>query len=1374
MNRAGSVVMLCALVLGAASAEAQVAQLCQDSLAQDRQGPFTSSMLTNASAMKLTSNSRLQLDTNLTPLDAERIYFPFTQHVTISYVYESAGASHALGYVYLRDLRERGYVDANGNLRDTNTNGIYDLHEDIFNLAPSTSTRARPYVGTTRRCSRTFNSGGFTYSEPELGMNRNCAATFQASRSYNGRNIDFIGQFSEDPVDGNGFSDNGLHARVPNLLEPAHPNNGNEGLGRVVFLLADDDGDTSVHRSLSPVNDGNASSNGVPDYDVSAYDATGLQRATNPDTGITTFDRTVNLGTIEGGEELVFFLVVWHSADFQPSGGQIYPCLRKNTSGQCTLHLRSSTNVYFSKSAWNLDQDILGTNPVAERNIGCGYAAGCNRDNPSGSSSSCPVTSGPGTGTRLCGWLDSATLSRLNTAAYNNLSMPMERARLPRPANGAMPHVMVGAPSTDPYRWILGFEDLPGGGDRDFNDVVVMINKINGGGMRSGLMSSDLSPEIADDFSITKVRFKRADDNTRKCATAPCFTAAVPGACALNPPPTIDYHVAVDCRLKSGNTWTDNPNPSWVRVPFASPVDPNNPQTEVELDFVAMGIHGSQLCWQVTMTSPNERCTPTVDRVEVGYQAVRAGVFTRAAPSTLGNAIVYGGYQTPGQRWGNGWPSAADSTPPAGLRAYDDRRDWSTRGQLYLKSLYDPEAPDRTNVQTRWSAGRVLALQMESAADPMTRRLYTMAADGTRVEVKDLLGDDASTSPLFPDSLCDVAQVAGRDPFDLNRDGACRTITHPNKRTGDTHTDRHFFREWLYGWEDMHDPPPARPAGSNTRRRWPLGGIQHSTVNLLLPPYMDPFALTLPSAERDRYRRNFVEPLQSRASFAFVGTMDGFLHAFDAGAFRAPSGQRPEDDCGHGALRGFFAKSGQCGTAQSPGQRRYGTGQEAFAFLPRGLLSQYVNAYPQYFGSTSLPRPSMNASATVANVDFGIIGQPAWTRETGAPTRTQGAKTVLVSSTGASSPVLFALDVTNPDRPEWPFPLWEYSLQNTALLSAFNTAPLLPDHRGGRHAPSVGRMKWGGDTAWMAAFATDYSPATGRAGAVYLMDLKTGAPKQQGNAAFAGVVTLERGFGVAGPPALVDVDLDGTYDLAYVPSTSGKVWRLNLSQLDPSRPAGSVVSKCAVADAPVDLALRGVPQPAFQQLHSNVAVKVERGPDGPSVRLYFGTGDNPDDATDGPAQRSSYRWHLMAYEDRSPLSQSCTPAQVLYTRALAPGHAVWGGVMLSDSEVLLTTAVGAAADACNLSQTESGVLVVTKQQPTVGNLPAPGTSDQRVIGGHGISPPVVHDDHVFVLGADGTPRMVGEDNWNNDTALGGNEGTRVLIWKSRQDGRLPR
>ncbi|MBN8229228.1 DUF4114 domain-containing protein [Corallococcus macrosporus] len=1450
---------LTALVLTVATPSLTNAQqLCQDDLANDKQGDFKlgpDGLTVANNTILLRQDGRLQLNTNLKKLDSENITFPFDQTVTIDYVYESAGASHSLGYMYMDDVKARGYADASGNLVDKNNNGILDLHEAIYNLTPDDDTVLPiKYVGASPRCSprKTFTSGGKTYVYPELAMTADCKGQFdkdlETTDARPGRitgqynfNTDWVGTpmpvtgNDNDPVDlgDDDASDRGLFPHIPNLLEPSSPANGNKGIGRMVFLLVDDDDGESVFRKLGPVADSSDTNDGVPDYNVSEYDFRGIKLPKpdpkDPDYAdwdkINTKDRRVNLGLVEGGKEIVFFAVVYYDYRHNLDNDTVAPCLKRKPyandaveDGRCLLHLRTSVSVFFSKATWNLDQNFLAPadNKVAERNIGCDYSDQCTS---SASSKACKIVN---TNDKACGWLDQGTIQRLNTPAYNNLAMPKERVTVMRPGTEVgnlkpavdrmnyMPHVIVGAPTTDPFRWILGFEDLNGGGDRDFNDIVFMINKENGGGAKSTTITSDVMGDTGDklgpDFTITKVRFRRQDDvapyatparpptniptgirtkvpgctqtpcyTPPACTKAPCWTEEAAGACTSSGvKPTITYSIAVDCRVLDGNgKYQPNSSPTWVPVPFNNTGE--YPDQEVEIDILALGLTGSQLCWKVDISSPNELCRPIIDDVDIGYQAVRSGSYSRSSPSTLGNVAVWGVNETPGQAWGVNW-SNEGTLPAAGIRAYDGAKDFGIRGRLYLQSLYNPESPEVTNVadpKLRWEAGRVMALSL-AGSDPLTRKLYTMNDGGVRKEVKDVL---EVGSTLLPATLCNTySEIDGRYLYDLNHDSTCSVLPLPSPAP---YSDRQFLVDWLYGYENVN------ATGSNNKYRpWPFGGINLSTVAVAVPPYQDNWYQNAKPAERDLYRKNFMTPLEKRSTRAYVGTMTGVLHGFDTGDFR--NGLR--DGCvNKDQYRGYFVPEG-CGTPAAPAKRAYGTGEEVFAYMPNKMLGQYRNQYVRFRNSGTLVRPQMDASPSIANVDLGDRNdwgssikydwKPSATKE-----KQQGAKTVLVSATGKSNPVVFALDITDPTKSWYPLPLWEFSLADVDVASAFSEAQskdstvLLPDNSGSRHAPSIARISWGSaadqDRRWAAVVGTDYEPGTLRAGAVFIIDMKTGKPLKYGSSDYAGVITFEQGSGIAAETAMLDLDKDGSYDVMYVPTTAGSVWRVNLKSVDTGRKLGSQVKKCMIAHA--SSGLKNYPGASqtdleLQQLYSNMAVQQISTDAGPAVRFYFGTSDSPDKYTDGykePNPKSpTYQYHLLAYEDPDPNgTKPCAELKPLWVEKMDPGQKLWGGVAISAKQVFAATAVGQAADICNLDATAKGKSYTAEKDT--------GTLSRSDLTGHAISPPVVHDEHLFVLTATGKMTVQGSNKWNNESGASGVPRSQIMLWEPLPDGRLP-
>lgn len=1345
--------LLLPLALVAGLAHAQSA-LCTDALASDNQPPFDATNVPDRTAVSLTPSNGLKLETALVPFNPEKIILPVDQRLSVSYVYESAGATHVIGYLYYDDLVAAGYLDTRATadsdddvLVDANGNGIADFHEDLFNLAPNNtaSPQYRPYVGQTRRCTSTFTSGGFTYSVPELASSA-CGGNFRSGQSVrdasrpttwsSGPNItvDLIGQSGS--ASATAYTDRGLFPSVPNLLEPQAPENGNRGLGRLVFLLGDDDTDTSIWNNFPSTLDATSSMDGIPDYDVSAYDATGRLMAANPNPGITATDRTVDLGVVPGGRELVFFMVSYYS----PGHGsdRVYPCLRYNAAGQCNLHLISPMAVFFSKARLNMDQNPLSTSPAAIRNIGCGYPGSASITGPSGATY---VGSSQG-----C-WLDSATVTRLNTATYNNLVLPREAAVVPRPTNGRMPHVIVGAPSTDPYRWIFGFEDLTGGGDRDFNDVVVMINKLNGGTARSATVTGSIPVADADSMTITRVRFRRGDDVSRGR-----WTEAVPGACNGPPAPTIRYSIAVDCRICTAGVCLVNPTPSWSEVVFPPGVN------EVSIDVLDLGLVGSQLCWKVDMTSPRDTCTPVVDEVDVGYQAVRNGDYSRSSVVPIANAALFGVYETPGATWN----SSSPAHPTASVRTWDNKPDFQLRGHLYDKRLYDPDSatPTATASLLLWDAAEELASSMASRrTDPLSRKLYTLSASGARIELKDELA--LSTTPALPDTAFNT-QSLGRYPYDLNRSGAGNAPADAN--------DRAFLRDWLYGWEDRQGVASSLCVASGTcrlqgtaspvARAWPMGGVQLSAPAVIAAPAIAGWFNLTTANEKAAYLSNFLEPLKTRRTVAFVGTLTGFLHAFDAGAYR-----RGDDPCTGSSYRGYFLKS------PCTGPRDYGDGAELFAYAPRGLLSKYVRNYIGDLAGQSTAPAQINAPPSFADIDLGnLSGAAPWTIDSqGRPDR--GAKTVLVSATGPRTDLVFALDVTDPSKAavtatnqlRYPLPLWEWRMGSVLPLTG---AAQQPDTRGSRHSPPIIRVDFGAPVGqrWIAAIATDFVPNSGTAGTVYLLDLATGLPVKSGTTTI-GVITLDLNEGVGGEPAAADIDADGSYDVLYVPSTSGRVYRINLAELSLSNAPDRRVAACVVADTAATLLAAGVTatEAARQGVYSPLALKVTRDLS-PTVQLFYGTADDPDDPTD--AQATNY--FVMAFEDETPLG-ACG-ARAMWQQPLEAGQEVWGGVSLGRDDVFAATAVGRAADACNLSSSELGRLYALPQDPPVIGL-QPTTPGSPV--SPSLSGGIVYDEQFLFTTADGRLQAAGSGTWNNTPATGTGVRRRTLMWEALPPGGLP-
>ncbi|MBZ4421112.1 hypothetical protein [Myxococcus sp. RHSTA-1-4] len=1269
--------IILASLLTSTPAAAQQESLCIDALGQDRQPDFTPDSLYLSSVVVVDAYPpALRLDvSSLAGLDSERFILPGDQQLSVSFVSESSSASHALGWFYYDELLQRGYVHpglpgdpSDDVLADTNGNGIADLHEDLYNLAPPGGPQARPYVGTTRRCTTTFTHNGFVYSEPALAI-RGCNPSYVpqslftdarpgGTGSYYAASTGVIGATT---VTTNDYSDNGLYPRVPNLLEPTHAANGNRGFGNLLFLLVDDDSDTTTYRNLAPVLDRATTSDGIPDYPTSQYDERGVLRpAGNVAAPITAADRTVKTATLQAGREVVFFLISYR--DSGSSG--VHPCLRYDGTGRCELYLKTPVSVFFSKSLLNLDQNPTASDPVVSLDMGHDQ-------------DTC------GSWPNDCGWLELPTLERLATPPYS-LPLPTgERVSLRRSPSGRMPHALLGKPSTDATRWVLAFEDEHGGGDLDFNDVVFHFQRALSGTVRSEVVT-DIPPELQQDFAITRVTFAKDDQ--------PSFEA-IPGACGGGTPPRIDYAIAADCKLCDGWDCTYNPNPTWVSVPLTPGM------AQADLDLTLSNPYGASLCWKASLTSPHIGCLPTIRNVNIAFQAERLPLATSGTSVVpLGNAFV----QAVTRRW------SPQSAPSASLRKYDGRRDLSARGHLYLRTLHEPETPDFTQVLSHWDAGQVLS----AWAEPLNRRLLTGTGPGASQTLATDLAEGNSSSVGF--STAQLCTFANGLVYDLNRDGLCDT------------RDRGFLRDWLYGYE-------SRTSSTSIRRAWTLGAFRQSTPALLTPPRL-PASLQHASPEELAAFQVYAGSLQNRPTVSFVGSASGFLHAFFAGRYvLGDDACTPEVEAD-----GYFLPSAGCG---SP--RLLGDGMEMFAWSPRKLLSKFAPQYVGYGGQDALV-PSLDAPPAISEVDLGGTSAP-WTYSS---TPGVGAKTVVVSTSARGPGVAFALDVSNPDGPSFPLPLWEYALAD--VNAWFWPTNLRPDTLGSRHPPVVTRVMPGqGAPRWVTLVATDFVPSTGTAGALYMLDLATGLPLRDGpTGKWTGVIPFVSGQGLAAEPVPVDVDSDGSTDVLYVPTTDGGIYRVNLRESRPERAPARAFGMCRVAHVPGDLApiLTGQ-RVDRQRLHSRIAARVERDELGqPTVRLFVTTGDNPDVA-DPVADEPADQYLVLAYEDSQPLASEAdcgtSRATLKWYFPLYPGEVAWGGVTLDGDSVLLATSVGTSTAACSLSPDRSGGFLRLNQAM---GFPM---EERQFLGGHFPRAPVVHGGRIILVGADGTPWIRDAGGWTH-------------------------
>ncbi len=615
----------------------------------------------------------LQLDTDERELgDTNHITVRTRQKLTAHYVYESAGASQSFGF-FVWDGNVTKFMTPSGwNFTSTTC---------------STSSECDPGQSCVL-------NGGSKYCAYEKYVLRDdgTAAGWANNQAYDWFEALYLKSCSTcTPWLLQGAqSDGGTYPHIPNLLEQLTSTQGGW-----IFLLADDDWGTSVYQNLAPLADISSSNNGVPDYDV------------NGDGVVSDLDRSVEMGTFDAGTELVFFLLVYYGQNMRKTGAGIgvasptcttqlvcpgncwswwYGCswckshcspsqwtgwrakwcnrwwrcryCRPYYTTVCSGGSSNSGTIYsriipyFSKRVLNPDYKSSG-NAFIDRDIGCPYGTTCN-----------------GYG----GWVDSGALNRLKN--LYGLNMNHEIKRIYQRIDGQSDHIFVGAPSSDPHWWILGFEDLYDHGDRDFNDLVFLIFRTNGGETISNDVATEIPAAEKDDTTITRVHFKKQDEFPPPCSGDPDDAR-------------IEYYISV-----SNDAGGD---PIWLLVEFP----PSSPD-EVTIDLAEYGLAGSELRWKAVIISNDHDCKPKIDDVDIGYEALKHGEYLFTSPLMLANAMYRGASETRDK----GWTVTGN--------------DFSNRGHFRMYELYVPTNPNQDTNNQKWDAGAALANR-----NPDTREIWT-------------------------------------------------------------------------------------------------------------------------------------------------------------------------------------------------------------------------------------------------------------------------------------------------------------------------------------------------------------------------------------------------------------------------------------------------------------------------------------------------------------------------------------------------------------------------------------------------------------------------------------------------------------------------
>lgn len=1074
------------------------------------------------------------------------------------------------------------------------------------------------------------------------------------------------------------------------------------------------------------------------------------------------------LGTLSAGTEVVFFL----HADDDISGKTFY-----SKDG-------------WSADTWNpSDSDRDNANLVFDLSIPAPEQGGPAATKDFGTT--------PTTVTQ--GFIPTAARDRLGnpdgkitvpTNGFFNVQMSGTRTKTVS-AGSKYNHFMVASPPNDPFKWIIGVEDLIGGGDADFNDMVFMIERKTGG-VAQLKSTQALSPSDADAY-ITSVTFNVNDK-------MPCSGDTY-----------IRYYLSID----NGGTWVEAADWDTIKTPDENGSDvttwsygsPEETFREITINFSEIGLTGRELIWKAEMVSEDDTCKPEIISVGIEFSAAKNAEFSRSSPSILANVIYSAGFETPDAAW----------------------TETDLRGHFTSTRLYDPENPGGGyNIVENWDAGTVL-----TAANPDNRNVLIPDISTFNVTNEVIGTGDGTTTTFtgtfahnpvvhstisitdgvetFVDSRTTVLEGSLTGTGTINRytgeysvtfntaplDGSSIRVDYQYYTAQETmqqftaanisndmlalddssYTDNDGFHytydfngdgsfnesdgDWLVKWTLGYTD------GASTKKEWLLGAIDHSTPAVIGAPGLPSWYYG--EAVTDDYRDGFDQfrcEQRDRKTMAYVGSRSGMMHAFYAGEYRpyyvdetALDPFKP-NECEPANLNNFRGEPGTTETGAInpltftdaltghkipyyPGNSvsgakqitinrgyydwrtrsaadvladaaapNYGDGSETYAVIPLNLLGKIKNNKLK-----GEDRAFVDASPAVAHVRFqnSVSGTP-W-------------RTVMISAEGNGGDTVFALDITDPNSPEF---LWEFSD---------------PDLFRSRSSPSVGpigRIQGATGERWVTFFVSGVNSDPTLYPSIYMIDVETGEVIQR-------IYLNSSGAGIGGTPAaqpaVVDSDGNGYVDRMFIGTDKGFMYKIVL----PDRPDAVTtnINVCTFFDA-------------GQPIYASPAVMLRNtisssGQTEYKVDLFFGTSDSPYQSDD---TGETYWFYAVRDTDNKG---SCTAGTELWSFRLPAGHRVFSSAFATAGRIYFGTSTADTEDPC-APATQSAI----DAGAGTGRMYALDVDTGAVVYqeevGNVTASPVVEDEHLYIKSGNGELEGRGGGEFQNELQKGGFGSVSVGSW----------
>lgn len=995
------------------------------------------------------------------------------------------------------------------------------------------------------------------------------------------------------------------------------------------------------------------------------------------------------------------------------------------------------------------------------------------------------------------GWLSSGAVTQMNNVFGVYLN-PTDVFDMVLDHNAKNDHMIIGSPMNQQDQWVLGWEDLSNYGDTDFNDLVFRI-ELDLKGMASLQSDDAIRP---DDLTavFTSVTIKVKDD-------IPCEAGNINYYVAMDGGASEDSWILVewDAVYEITNYGKNNEGLSAALTNWT----PGNPRYTYRIgyiDFASRNIADNRLVWRAELSSDVEDCdpntpgnqVPVVIDVQLEADASLNGIFSRSSPITQANVLYSATFETPASSWEEkiirGHLVATRIYDPANPGKKNEETGevetvgtsvqelWDAGAKLtdpatrnmYFVSSQKAEVKDQQIAVTNFSGQLTkIPLNLPAGAVVQAGSVVIKIHDETFTDAHSdqLLGDKGRTGvidrykgtllslnfdPTIGPNIPVIASFSylynfTRKTFaasNLTRD--VLNITQ-EKRVGDAgeyyvddinndgavnDTDVSELVNWTKGY---------KKGSSSSKRQWILGGIDHSTPAVMVPPGEHYWYQSMGDTPERQAYDTFMQTHKERKTLIFAGANDGMLHAFNAGSFRWYNPSTNKFDADNPKTpditeyRGYFNWTGATSDTAD-----YGDGSEVWAFIPGNLMARLKNNYK------GLGSVQARVDASPAISDVYVNG--SW-------------KTVLLCAEGSGGDTVFALDVTLPDDPKL---LWEFGH---------------PDLLRSMSSPAIGRVMINSTPTWVAFFvsgATEAGTIPGCSGSasdlncypsVFMIDIADGSlikrvPLDYVAAGWGGIPS--------GQPAIVDFlgddgkyGQDGFVDFFYVGSSSGYMYKVKLS-------ASEDYPDCAI-NASVSN-----PQPIYASptVVVNIPTEEEASKAGgtvdtlSNVTVFWGTGDSPYyvDNTDDVV------YHFYAYKDRS--GSDCSSVTKTWEYALEAGERVFASAFASAGKIYFGTAKSDTEDPCSMqgdspTDTSGGNLYILDQDS--GWVNSGEDASLKIATGGIRATPVVEDEHIYFKPAAGDPsgvagavQSLGSGVYNNklkETVITTNSGTgTVEMW----------